>query len=144
MDAAEPSTNGRSAQNLHRLAALLDDAGLAARARAACAAFAPDASQHPFLFAGLLQAVAAGRLGVRAVVVCGEGRAVERALAAARRRVGANETLARLGGAAPCGWLRRRNALFRGLDPGRPRVQVCEAGVCTEELEAGDAAEALG
>ena len=73
MDSAEPSTNGVSANNLYRLAALLADDNYFNAAQATTSAFEPEASQHPYLFPSLLGAAVVGRLGTRSFVVIGKG-----------------------------------------------------------------------
>jgi len=146
MDGAEPAANGTSAQNLLRLAALLDDAQYARRARATLAAFEPEVLQHPFLFVGLLDAVVGVRLGVRAAVVCGEGARVDALLRRERLALGAVAAVARIGpGARSDAWLRARNTLVAAMDPARAVVLLCHDGVCTEygggEAEGAAAAE---
>ncbi|KAK7533594.1 Six-hairpin glycosidase-like protein [Phyllosticta citricarpa] len=144
MDNAEPSTNGVAALNLHRLAAQLDDAGYAAKARATADAFEAEVMQHPFLFASLLASVVAVRLGVRSVVVSGVGKHVDAAVARARSRVPTTAVFARLGkGAKSAEWLRQRNGLYKHLDVDEPRAQVCEGGVCRDELDMADMDKAL-
>jgi len=139
MDGAEPAANGVAAQNLLRLGALLDDETYAARARATLAAFAPELLQHPFLFVGLLDALVGARLGMRALVVAGEGEAVEAALRRERLGLGANTVVARIGtGARSDAWLRGRNALVAAMDPARSVVQVCQGGLCTEYGDGDD------
>jgi uncharacterized protein YyaL (SSP411 family) len=72
MDTAQPSTNGVSADNLFRLAALLNDGTYAARARETVNAFEVEILQYPWLFVGLLAAVVTARLGVVGVVALGD------------------------------------------------------------------------
>jgi uncharacterized protein YyaL (SSP411 family) len=69
MDTAQPSTNGLSANNLFRLAALLNDKSYSARARETVNAFEVEILQYPWLFVGLLGAVVTARLGVSGPVV---------------------------------------------------------------------------
>ncbi|OIW31311.1 spermatogenesis-associated protein [Coniochaeta ligniaria NRRL 30616] len=69
MDTAQPSTNGLSAANLFRLAALLNDKTYSARARETINAFEVEILQYPWLFVGLLGAVVTARLGVAGPVV---------------------------------------------------------------------------
>ncbi|KAI9813911.1 MAG: hypothetical protein M1832_006058 [Thelocarpon impressellum] len=131
MDSAEPSTNGLSAQNLHRLSSLLNDESYAAYARKTCQAFEAEIMQHPFLFSSLLPAVVAGALGTRSIVVV--GAAEEEAV----KRLRAQTTLSGLTTIAryePGGWLARRNALLATVKEGdEARVMVCEGGTCREE-----------
>ncbi|KAF2840327.1 hypothetical protein M501DRAFT_1010460 [Patellaria atrata CBS 101060] len=144
MDDSEPSANGVSAQNLHRLAALFDDATYTDRAQKTALSFEAEIMQHPYLFSSMMGSVVAGRLGVRSVVVCGEGERVEKAVREIRERVVPNGVVARLGaGAKSDGWLRARNELFKHFDANKPRVQVCEDGVCREELEVEEVARAI-
>lgn len=69
MDTAQPSTNGLSANNLFRLAALLNDKTYSARARETVNAFEVEILQYPWLFVSLLVAVVTARLGVPGPVV---------------------------------------------------------------------------
>lgn len=153
MDAAEPSTNGITAQNLYRLSALLEDASYAELARSTLMAFESEILQHPFVFSSMLPCIVWERLGGRAVVVTGhddddddggeggKGRVVSEALRKMRREVGVTRTVVRLGGReARSEWLRGRNELLRSMDPHRKGVWVCEGGACREELELGQAA----
>ncbi|MCJ1319358.1 hypothetical protein MMC15_004694 [Xylographa vitiligo] len=157
MDTAEPSPNGVSALNLHRLSSLLADERYARAARDTVRAFEAEVEQWPFTFPGMLGSVVLGRLGVRGVVVVepGEGdagregavgnanedtpggRDTPRMRAFVRQLRGElrpARTVARLPG-GPGGWLRGRNGLLRdvrGAAGGEGRVLVCEAGVCRE------------
>ncbi|PHH59172.1 hypothetical protein CDD81_3674 [Ophiocordyceps australis] len=70
IDTALPATNAVSAQNLFRLAALLDtDADTSAHydalARATVDAFEAEILQHPWLFPGLLGGIVVARLGLQ-------------------------------------------------------------------------------
>lgn len=145
LDNAEPSTNGTSAANLHRLSSLLADDSYATTAGYTCEAFEAEVMQHPFLFTSMMAAVAATRLGVRGLVLVGaDSPQVDAAARRARERAGGIATVARLsGGGAKSEWLRERNALLPSVDLRRPSVQVCEGGVCTEELDLGDVERAL-
>lgn len=69
MDTAQPSTNGVSANNLFRLAALLDQKTYSARAKETVNAFEVEILQYPWLFVSLLAAVITARLGVFGPVV---------------------------------------------------------------------------
>ncbi|KAI9671160.1 MAG: hypothetical protein M1817_003667 [Caeruleum heppii] len=143
MDSAEPSTNGISAQNLLRLSSLLNDDSYAAYARKTCLAFEAELMQHPFLFSSMLPAVVAGALGVKGIVVAGEGPETDQAVDVIRERLRVNETLARARKGSDGSWLRGRNALLRGLDGGTARVLICEGGACREEVDSLGDVEAL-
>ena len=132
MDSAEPSANGVSASNLLRLASLLDDDAYATRAKQTLLAFEAEVLQHPFLFASLLDAVVLGRLGVRSVVVSGEGQRVERVLERLKKGVPVGRTVGRVGKGARDGWLRGRNTVVGSVDGGREAVLVCEERACRE------------
>lgn len=136
MDAAEPSTNGVAASNLHRLAALFNDDSYTALARSTIAAFCTEIIQHPFLYAGMLSSVVAGRVGMRSVVFCGEGEGVDVAVGKGRLRARPNTVVARLseGRGVKCRWLRKRNPLFKSMDVKKEKIQVCADGVCKEEV----------
>ena len=74
----------------------------------------------------------------------GQALQVDAAVARARGRVPTNSVVARLGaGAASSEWLKSRNKLFKAMDVSEPRVQVCEGGVCKEELDMKDMDAAL-
>jgi uncharacterized protein YyaL (SSP411 family) len=135
MDNAEPSTNGIAAQNLDRLALLLDDSSYETRARQTCDAFEAEIMQHPFLFASLLDSVVVGKLGLKSVALTGEGERVETWLQAWREKAGG--VVSKAGGSAKSEWLRGRNKLVGSLDVTKERVMVCEGGRCTEELGTG-------
>ena len=143
MDNAEPSTNGVSASNLYRLGSLFEDESYTALARRTCTAFATEMTQHPFVFTTMMSSVVAGRLGVRSVVICGEGEDVDAAVTKSRLRLKPNTTVARLGGGAKSKWLKGRNKLLAAMKEDKPSVQVCEGGVCKEELHATEAEKAL-
>ena len=141
MDSAEPSTNGTSALNLHRLSSLLGDDSYADRARKTCAAFEAEIMQHPFLFPSLLAATVVGKLGEKAVVVVGEGKGDEKlgrkldgAVGKVRGWAGLKGTVVRIGKTgATWDWVVGRNAVLKDLARGRPRVMVCEGQTCREE-----------
>ncbi|KAF2168067.1 hypothetical protein M409DRAFT_21514 [Zasmidium cellare ATCC 36951] len=131
MDNAEPSVNGVSASNLFRLGSLLNDETYTAMAKRTVAAFEVEISQHPGLFSGILSSVVASKMGVKGVMLVGEGEDVERAVRKARETVRPNYTVLRVGGGVDSKWLRERNDLLQGLDgANRSMVQVCEGGVC--------------
>jgi uncharacterized protein YyaL (SSP411 family) len=67
MDTAQPSTNGVSASNLFRLAALLGNESYSAKAKETVNAFEVEILQYPWLFVSLLAAVVTARLGVSEV-----------------------------------------------------------------------------
>jgi uncharacterized protein YyaL (SSP411 family) len=142
MDAAEPSTNGTSAQNLFRLHSMLEDASYADYAKKTCRAFETELLQHPFLFSSMAPAIVASALGVRNVVVVGDNSSTDKVTARAR---GSIETVVRIGGKdVRYAWLQQRNPLLANVDPtGRSRVIVCERGVCKEEMDMGEVRKAL-
>ncbi|PSN68122.1 hypothetical protein BS50DRAFT_491864 [Corynespora cassiicola Philippines] len=148
MDNAEPGTNGVSARNLDRLAALLEDADYAQKARDVASAFEAEIMQHPFLFPSMMDAVVVGRLGIRHAVVTGEGERVEEWLKRHRERPAGLGAVSRVGDGAG-EWLKQRNPLVRSLDAGKEAVMVCEQGACRDELNLamgslGDAIKDLG
>lgn len=133
MDSAEPSTNGVSAQNLNRLASLLEDEEYRKKAKETIGAFEAEILQHPFLFVGLLDGVVVDRLGMRGIIISGEGESLDAALRSERSSCGATRTVARIGpGAKSDKWLRERNELLKNMDPGKSVVQICENGACRE------------
>ncbi|EMC96584.1 hypothetical protein BAUCODRAFT_33944 [Baudoinia panamericana UAMH 10762] len=130
MDNAEPSTNGVSAQNLFRLSSLLNDEKYEKMAKRTVAAFEVEIGQHPGLFSGMMSSIIASKLGMKGLMVVGEGEVAEAALKKARESVRPNWTVLRVGGKAEAKWLRQRNELLQDLDGSRVMVQVCEDGAC--------------
>lgn len=138
MDSSEPSINGISASNLHRLASFLDDESYANLASRTLGAFESEILQHPFLFVSLLHGVVIKNLGMKTIVITGTGERIDNALAQLRTSVGVTTTVVRLGAEEYSSeWVTKRNKLLQSMDPDRPGVWVCEAGVCKEELELG-------
>ncbi|KAK5132479.1 hypothetical protein LTR08_009025 [Meristemomyces frigidus] len=130
MDNAEPSTNGVSAQNLFRLGSLLNDEKYEKMGKQTVKAFEIEIGQHPGLLTGLMSSIIASKLGMKGLMVCGEGEAAEAALKRARESVRPNHTVLRVGGGAEGEWLRSRNDLLKDLDGSKQMVQLCEGGVC--------------
>lgn len=64
-ESATPSVNGVIARNLLRLANLLEDEDYRLLCRQTCHSFAVEILQHPFLFVGLLDAIAGLEAGSR-------------------------------------------------------------------------------
>lgn len=143
MDNAEPATNGISASNLYRLSSYLEDAEYADLGSKTVDAFATEIMQHPFLFGSMLGSVVAKRLGMRGVVVSGEGDEVESAVAKLRLRLKPNTTIVRVGGNAKSAWLEKRNELVAAFDKARAGLQVCEKGACREVLDLAQVEKAL-
>jgi len=135
MDNAEPSTNGFCARNLHRLASIFGYEKYTNYAKRALHAFEAEIMQYPHLFATMLDSVVAEALGVKGIVITGTGAAVEKELKMVRASTAACRTVVRLGGGAKDQWLRQRNELLKAMNPDRPGVQICEAGVCKEVLD---------
>ncbi|KAH7117657.1 Six-hairpin glycosidase-like protein [Dendryphion nanum] len=136
MDNAEPGTNGVSARNLDRLGALLEDESYVQRARDTAAAFEAEIMQHPFLFPGMMDAVVAGKLGTRHVVITGEGERVEKWLSAYREKPQVLGCVSRIGKGFGA-WLKGRNKLVGSMREEKEGVMVCEQGACREELGLG-------
>ena len=132
MDTSEPSTNGISASNLYRLSSLLNDDTYSKKAKETVAGFESEMLQYPWLFASFMPSIVAGHLGLKGVVVSGEGIGGAKIKAFEKQPRGGLGTFARLDSSNS--WLRQRNSLLKdfGLD-GKPRVLICEGGVCREE-----------
>ncbi|KAK5172606.1 uncharacterized protein LTR77_002726 [Saxophila tyrrhenica] len=130
MDNAEPSTNGVSANNLFRLGSLLNDERYEKLAKQTVAAFEVEIGQHPGLFSGMMSSVVSAKLGVKGVMVVGEGEAARKAVEGFQGSVTPNYTILRVGGGAKDEWLRGRNELVKDLDGEKEMVQLCEGGVC--------------
>jgi uncharacterized protein YyaL (SSP411 family) len=136
MDNAEPGTNGVSARNLDRLGALLEDEKYTMMARETASAFEAELMQHPFLFPSMMDAVVAGKMGMRHAVITGTGERVNRWLEQYRQKPGALSAVSRIG--ADSGeWLKQRNPLVKSMDAGIEGVMVCERGACRDELSMG-------
>ncbi|KAF1961549.1 hypothetical protein CC80DRAFT_543891 [Byssothecium circinans] len=136
MDNAEPGTNGVSARNLDRLSALLEDEEYSKKAREITHAFEAEIMQHPFLFPGMMDAVVAGKFGIKHSVVTGEGTRVEEWLTRYKERPAGLGTVSRIGNGIG-EWLRERNSLVKSMDVTKEGVMVCEQGACREELGLG-------
>ncbi|KAF2711108.1 hypothetical protein K504DRAFT_475936 [Pleomassaria siparia CBS 279.74] len=136
MDNAEPGTNGVSARNLDRLGALLEDEEYVKKARDTASAFEAEIMQHPFLFAGMMDAVVVGKLGIKHSVITGEGEKVEEWLRRYRAKPLSLSTISRVGNGRG-EWLRKRNGLVKSMDTEKEGVMVCEKGACRDDLEMG-------
>ncbi|KAI9813975.1 MAG: hypothetical protein M1827_003439 [Pycnora praestabilis] len=143
MDSAEPSTNGVSAQNLYRLGSLFEDKDYTKLARKTCEAFEAEIIQHPFLFSSMLPSLVAGSLGMKSIIVLGQGEEVQAALRRLRRKINTNTTILRLTEGVRSTWLRERNPLLRSMNAKRQGLQICEGGTCREELDLHKIGEAL-
>ncbi|EGP90076.1 uncharacterized protein MYCGRDRAFT_99250 [Zymoseptoria tritici IPO323] len=138
MDNAEPSVNGVASYNLFRLGSLLNDSEYEKMARRIVACFEVELGQHPGLFSGMLSSVVAAKMGVKGLMVVGEGELVDEVLRKMRENVWPMSTALRVGGkGVEDGWLRERNGLLKDLDGTREMVQICEGGMC-RILERGD------
>jgi uncharacterized protein YyaL (SSP411 family) len=130
MDNAEPSTNGISAQNLFRLGSLLNDEEYEKMGKRTVAAFEVEIGQHPGLFSGMMGSVVASKLGMKGIMLAGEGEVVEAALKKVRSGLRPNSTVLRIKGGEGEEWLRSRNSLVTELDGKKEMVQVCEGRSC--------------
>lgn len=130
MDNAEPSVNGVSATNLFRLASLLNDGQYEKRAKQTVAAFEVEIGQHPGLFSGMMAGVVAAKIGMKGVMVVGDGEDAKVAVDNFNESVTPGYTLLRIGGDSKDVWLRRRNELLKDLGEQKRMVQVCEGGTC--------------
>ncbi|TVY83138.1 Spermatogenesis-associated protein [Lachnellula suecica] len=132
MDASEPSTNGISASNLYRLSSLLNDDTYSKKANETVASFESELLQYPWLFASFMPSIVAGHLGVKGVVVSGDGIVDAKIKAFEKQPRGGLGTFAKVDTSSS--WLRQRNSLLKtfGLD-GKARVLICEGGTCREE-----------
>ncbi|PSK43605.1 hypothetical protein B9Z65_7119 [Elsinoe australis] len=140
MDNAEPSTNGVSAGNLFKLGALLNTTGdegvlgtgestfeeLAVRT---LRAFEVELGQHPGLMTELLGSVVKCRLGMRSVLVAGEGERVEKAMGTLSEGVWPGVVVLRVGKEGAGEWLEGKNETLKGLG-GKELVQVCVGTKC--------------
>jgi uncharacterized protein YyaL (SSP411 family) len=119
---------------LDRLGALLADDAYTKAARDTASAFEAEIMQHPFLFPSMMDAVVAGKLGIRHSVITGSGSRVDAWLKRHRERPAALGTVSRVGADSGV-WLKQRNKLVASMDAGREGVMVCEGGACRDELE---------
>lgn len=129
-DNAEPGTNGVSAWNLLRLGSLFDDAAYVEKGKQTIAAFGPDMRKQPAAYSSLLDAAAAARIGLKGVILAGEGELVGAAIKKLHGTVRPGCTMLRVGGSAKSEWLRSRNGLLKDLDGTREMVQLCEGKTC--------------
>ncbi|KAF8468349.1 hypothetical protein BDZ91DRAFT_812087 [Kalaharituber pfeilii] len=154
LDSQEPSTNGVSATNLHRLSTILGDFSLQIYANKTCEAFSPEILQHPFLFCSMLPAIVASNLGMRSVVLAGDTEDLElkRHKAKLRRKLLTNTTVVELDpkkkGEEEIKWLMERNTVLKDvLDTverrGKSMVQICEGNRCLDAFEMGDVEAAI-
>ncbi|TKA24102.1 hypothetical protein B0A50_06842 [Salinomyces thailandicus] len=130
MDNAEPSTNGISAQNLFRLGSLFNDEKYEKMAKRTVKAFEVEIGQHPGLFSGMMSSVVCEKLGMKGLMIVGDGDIAQAALKKVSENVKPNHTVLRVGGGATSDWLRGRNGLLKDLDGSRQMVQLCEDGAC--------------
>ncbi|RMX83276.1 hypothetical protein D0867_16103 [Hortaea werneckii] len=137
MDNAEPSTNGVSAQNLFRLGSLFNDETYQKMAKRTVKAFDVEIGQHPGLFSGMMSSVVSSHLGMKGLMIVGDGDAAEAALRKVYDNVKPNYTVLRVGGGANSDWLRGRNDLLKDIDGSKQMVQLCEGTTC-KLLEAKD------
>jgi uncharacterized protein YyaL (SSP411 family) len=133
MDNAEPGTNGVSAQNLDRLGALLEDDDYTQKARDTASAFEAEIMQHPFLFPSMMDAVVAGKLGIKHAVITGDGQKVDDWLTRYRERPISLGTVSKVGKGTG-EWLKTRNALVQSMDSTKEGVMLCENGACRDAL----------
>ncbi|PNS20463.1 hypothetical protein CAC42_5913 [Sphaceloma murrayae] len=140
MDNAEPSTNGVSASNLFRLGALLNtttsegrlgtgEATFEELATRTLRAFEVELGQHPGLMTGLLGSVVLSRLGVKSILVAGEGEKAEKAVRTVREGIWPGVVLLRVRKDGVGSWLEGKNETLKGLG-GKEMVQVCEGTKC--------------
>ncbi|ROW06046.1 hypothetical protein VMCG_04486 [Cytospora schulzeri] len=130
VDNAEPGTNGVSAWNLLRLGSLLNDAAYEEKGRQTIVVFASDLRQHPGVYSGLLSAATAAHLGIKGLLISGEGELASAAVKRARESVRPGWTVLRVGKGANSEWLRSRNELLLELDGTKEMVQLCEGKSC--------------
>jgi hypothetical protein len=84
----------------------------------------------------MMDAVVVGKLGMRHVVITGEGERVERWLRKHRDQPAGMGTVSRVG--PDMGqWLKQRNGLVKSMDACCEGVMVCENGACRDELGMG-------
>jgi uncharacterized protein YyaL (SSP411 family) len=141
MDNAEPSTNGVSANNLFRLGSVLNDAHYEKLAKQTVGAFEVEIGQHPGLFSGMMSSIVASTLGMKGLMVVGEGEGAEALVKKFYENITPNYTILRMGAGAKSEWLKSRNELLKDLDGSRTMLQLCESGVC--KLLEGKDVEAL-
>ena len=110
---------------------MLNDDDYEKKAKQTLFAFEVEIEQHPGLFSGMMSSVVAGELGMRGVMVSGQGIAAELAVKRAHETVRPTCTILRVGhGGNDDAWLRQRNTLLRDVDGIKEMVQVCEGTAC--------------
>jgi hypothetical protein len=138
MDTADPSTNGTSASNLHRLSSLLNDDTYATKARQTIAAFESEILQYPWLFPSFMPSIVASKLGVRGIVVAQGDEKDDNGVAKVKdfekAPRGGLGTFTRIKSGTESSWVRERNTLLESFGKdGRTRILICEGGKCIEE-----------
>ncbi|KAG9244041.1 hypothetical protein BJ878DRAFT_88074 [Calycina marina] len=144
MDTSEPSTNGISASNNHRLSSFLNDSSYTTIARETITSFESEVLQYPWLYASFMPSIVASNLGIKGVVVFSHERGEDTTInssyddsgenikAFERQPRGALTTFMKLTGENK--WLRERNGLVKDFRTiGKTRMMVCENGTCSEE-----------
>jgi len=161
LDSQEPSTNGTSTINLHRLATILSSPppsspSFLTYATQTCDAFSPEILQHPFLFCSLLPAIVASNLGIRSVVLAGdpEDPELKKQRSRLRGKLLTNTTIVQVdpkkvkSGDEDVRWLLGRNevlgeVLNRVEKKGKGMVQICEGNRCLDVWDMGNIEAAI-
>lgn len=131
MDSAEPSTNGVSASNLFRLGSLLNDEDYERKAKRTVSAFEVEIGQHPGLFTGMMANVVAAKLGMKSLMIIGDGELSQKAVAKFKEKLRPNWTVLRVGmDGAKDDWVKKRNGLLKDVPAGKELVQICEGRTC--------------
>ncbi|KAI7115756.1 hypothetical protein KC352_g34242, partial [Hortaea werneckii] len=128
---------GVSAQNLFRLSSLFNDETYQKMAKRTVKAFEVEIGQHPGLCSGMMSSVVSSHLGMKGLMIVGDGDAAQAALRKIYENVKPNYTVLRVGGGANSDWLRSRNDLLKDVDGSKQMVQLCEGTSC-RLLEAKD------
>ncbi|RPB26334.1 hypothetical protein L211DRAFT_821396 [Terfezia boudieri ATCC MYA-4762] len=161
LDSQEPSTNGISTTNLHRLATIISSPhpsspSFLTYATKTCDAFSPEILQHPFLFCSLLPAIVASNLGMRSVILAGDpdDPELKKQRSRLRGKLLTNTTIVQVdpkkvkSGDEDVKWLLERNAVLgevlnRVEKKGKGMVQICEGNRCLDVLDMGDIEAAI-
>ena len=131
-DGAEPAASSLAARNALRLARMLDDASLEARAAETIKAFAAQLNRMPTSMPGMLTALVFSRTPPRQIVIAGEPEQAEPLARVAREMAAPETTLLYADGAAGQAWLSERLEFMRTAGPvdGKPAAYVCQGFKC--------------
>jgi len=131
-DGAEPAASSLAARNARRLARMLDDAALEARALETISAFAGQLNGMPTSMPAMLDAYLLSSSPPRQIVIAGPPEAAEPLARVARELAAPGTVLLYADGGPGQAWLAERLAFMRSaaMAGGKPAAYLCENFVC--------------